>query len=406
MGLITELLMHPEEFMPLVQLKLDSARVSKPIEAELSTCLHLPDREFCYAALNKVSRSFAYVIQILPEKLKDAICVFYLVLRALDSVEDDMEHLDLKRKLPLLNQFYELLDGKTLDLANIGLKPDEVTLLVHFEKVLMLYNTLNRESQLVIRDITLKMGKGMAEFADKVIVKTVEEWDLYCHYVAGLVGHGLTRLFVASNYEDTPLAEDLSIANSMGLFLQKTNIIRDYHEDLRDGRIFWPNQIWEKFASKLSWFADNPSNEKSLDCLNNLILNALQHIPDCLKYMSSLKNPDVFRFCAIPQVMAIATLAEIFNNSDVFRRNVKIRKGLTASIIMECKSIEQAEYLFYKFMSDILAFQKRLISLDPVFMSSYASLSAKYGGRKSRSNFFPIVVILLLVILVLFLIPK
>jgi hypothetical protein len=122
--------------------------------------------------------------------------------------------------------------------------------------------------------------------------------------------------------------------------------------------------------------------------------------------MSSLKNPDVFRFCAIPQVMAIATLAEIFNNSDVFRRNVKIRKGLTASIIMECKSIEQAEYLFYKFMSDILAFQKRLISLDPVFMSSYASLSAKYGGRKSRSNFFPIVVILLLVILVLFLIPK
>ena len=30
------------------------------------------------------------VIQQLPERLRDAICVFYLVLRALDTVEDDM----------------------------------------------------------------------------------------------------------------------------------------------------------------------------------------------------------------------------------------------------------------------------------------------------------------------------
>ncbi len=42
--------------------------------------------EFCYEALNKVSRSFAVVIQQLPEELKDPICLFYLILRGLDSV--------------------------------------------------------------------------------------------------------------------------------------------------------------------------------------------------------------------------------------------------------------------------------------------------------------------------------
>jgi farnesyl-diphosphate farnesyltransferase len=61
---------------------------------------------FCYDMLNKVSRSFAVVIQQLPERLRDAICVFYLVLRALDTVEDDMA-LDNEVKIPLLRCFYE-----------------------------------------------------------------------------------------------------------------------------------------------------------------------------------------------------------------------------------------------------------------------------------------------------------
>ena len=34
--------------------------------------------------------------------------------------------------------------------------------------------------------------------------------------------------------------------------------------------------------------------------------------------MTRLKNVDVFRFCAIPQVMAIATMAECYDNGKVF----------------------------------------------------------------------------------------
>jgi hypothetical protein len=45
----------------------------------------------------------------------------------------------------------------------------------------------------------------------------------------------------------------------MGLFLQKTNIIRDYREDLDDKRRFWPKQVWSKYAKDLSDFAD-PKN--------------------------------------------------------------------------------------------------------------------------------------------------
>ncbi len=65
----------------------------------------------------------------------------------------------------------------------------------------------------------------------------------YCHYVAGLVGIGLSRLFSASQLEDTEVGRDTELANSMGLFLQKTNIIRDYLEDQKEGRAFWPQEV-------------------------------------------------------------------------------------------------------------------------------------------------------------------
>ena len=68
--------------------------------------------------------SFAVVIQQLPESMRDAVCVFYLVLRALDTVEDDMR-LDPKVKIPLLRCFheksYDRCGGLQGDVAGRGL---------------------------------------------------------------------------------------------------------------------------------------------------------------------------------------------------------------------------------------------------------------------------------------------
>ena len=48
-------------------------------------------------------------------------------------------------------------------------------------------------------------------------METIDDYDEYCHYVAGLVGLGLSRLFHNAGLED--LAPD-NLSNSMGLFLQ------------------------------------------------------------------------------------------------------------------------------------------------------------------------------------------
>ena len=41
---------------------------------------------------------------------RDAVCIFYLVLRALDTVEDDMT-IPLKTKVPMLKEFYTYLEN-------------------------------------------------------------------------------------------------------------------------------------------------------------------------------------------------------------------------------------------------------------------------------------------------------
>lgn len=61
---------------------------------------------------------------------------------------------------------------------------DYKELLEQYPKVTRVYNSLDKESRHVIQDITHRMGVGMAEFIEKEVV-TLEDFDLYCHYVAG-----------------------------------------------------------------------------------------------------------------------------------------------------------------------------------------------------------------------------
>jgi farnesyl-diphosphate farnesyltransferase len=81
------------------------------------------------------------------------------------------------------------------------------------------------------------------------------------------------------------VGSDLQTSNSMGLFLQKTNIIRDYLEDFVDHRAWWPQDVWKKHAKKtgdLGEFTKPEGKEDALRCLNELVTDALTLIPECL----------------------------------------------------------------------------------------------------------------------------
>ena len=65
-----------------------------------------------------------------------------------------------------------------------------------------------------------------------------------------------------------------------------------------------------------------------------------RHAPHCLKYMEQLRNKDVFRFCAIPQVMAIGTLALCYNNHAVFTGACcRLPPALQHAVLQEIKHV-------------------------------------------------------------------
>lgn len=113
----------------------------------------------------------------------------------------------------------------------------------NFHIVIDCFGGLAEPYQNVIVDITQRMGSGMAKYISSHECKTVSEYDEYCYYVAGLVGIGLTRMFAVVDAVDPTFCSKEYLSNSMGLFLQKTNIIRDYLEDIEEGRTFWPREV-------------------------------------------------------------------------------------------------------------------------------------------------------------------
>ena len=104
--------------------------------------------------------------------------------------------------------------------------------------------------------------------------------------------------------------------------------MRDFREDVADGQLFWPRELWAKEYG-LQDLKDmyKPENEKrELWALSAMTLDAIRHAIGSLDYLTLLKTWTVINFYAIPQTMAMATLALCFTNSQVFHRNVKIRK--------------------------------------------------------------------------------
>lgn len=233
------------------------------------------------------------------------------------------------------------------------------------------------------------MGFGMAHYArlaydhnNLFSLETHQDFDLYCHYVAGLVGEGLSMLFSASGLERPELGLQLTLSNSMGLCLQKTNILRDFREDVNDGRLFWPKSIWGKYVDQPSdlWKEENAT--KARYALSEMALDVMQHAVDSLEYLTLLRNQSVFNFCAIPQVMALATLDECFGNPDVFVRHVKIRKSMALQLVMQSTNPKTVAEIYLKHLRSI---HSKLQPDDPSFIPIASSI-----GRVGRLSLLPL----------------
>lgn len=285
----------------------------------------------------------------------------------------------LTTKAPLLHDFHNVIDkdGWTFD----GNGPDEKDreLLVQFDNVVTEFLKIKSPYRKIIKDITRRMGQGMAEYQENGMVDyarekkgevdgiiTVDDYELYCHHVAGLVGEGLTRLFVESGHANPALLKRPDLHESMGQFLQQTNIIRDVREDFNDTRRFWPKSVWSKYVDNWEDLFKPENRDLAVRCSSGMILLALDRADDCLFYLAGIREQSVFNFAAIPQSMAIATMELCFRNPAIFDRNVKISKGKACRLMLN--SSQNVQILYATFRDYARKIHKKNDPRDPNFL--------------------------------------
>jgi farnesyl-diphosphate farnesyltransferase len=302
-------------------------------------------------ALQQVSRTFALNIRVLPQPLHRQILYAYLFCRMADTLEDDSRlHGDEKAALlsGFSGLFAESLDATLFEdrwKAFQSALPDtfrsethwEPLLLLHGDRFIRAFRGFPDQVRQVIGHCVSEMCKGMAQFAlkqegaaqGKGLIRTLQELDDYCYYVAGTVGVLLCDLFVRhSRYIRGETARGLkSLCISFGLGLQLTNILKDVHED-RERDVSWlPGDLLGEENMTARDFHDPAKSVQARRVFARLLSKAKGHLEDALEYSCLL--PRVERrmrlFCLWPLFMAAETLALLGESAESLVQGARLK---------------------------------------------------------------------------------
>ncbi|BFZ21183.1 hypothetical protein BsWGS_24222 [Bradybaena similaris] len=258
----------------------------------------------CYDLLNKTGRSFGITISCLDEELRDAMCVYYLVQRAVDTVEDDMT-IPYDIKVAMLFSFEKYLLDPTWRYTESS--DEYAVVLTSFPYITRALGELNNKYRNIISEMASRVGKAMVAFVGKEFI-TIEDVSEYCRRVTSLVCMGLVDLFVAAGLEAE--VQDKSLMLESFLLVQKTNILRDFTKDWNSGRLYYPRDVWSKYVNSPGDFLKPENFDKGVECVNELAADALQHVIPYLQFLRSLRNPSVITFCGIHQILDRSRLAK------------------------------------------------------------------------------------------------
>jgi len=309
----------------------------------------LADIQYQDEILNGVSRTFALTIPQLPGGLKQVIGNAYLLCRITDTIEDD-NALTSEQTRQLSDMFSEVVCGnlpaETFAEALYPLLSDhtiaaEHDLIKNTPAVIRVTHSFNSVQRKALERCVRIMSRGMADFQDTETLdglKDLPAMNLYCYYVAGVVGEMLTELFC--DYSETinrNKPELMKLAVSFGQGLQMTNILKDIWDDRKRGACWLPQDIFLNRHFILRDLQPDYSDPRFEEGLADLIGIAKQHLQNALTYTSMIPPHEkgIRKFCLWALGMAVLTLNKINNRRD-FKDGTQVkisRRTVKATVI-------------------------------------------------------------------------
>ena len=281
--------------------------------------------EWCKQMLPRVSRTFALTIRLLPRSLQRTVTVSYLLCRVADTIEDEASgeaRIACKSKLrEAFSSSLETLDRSLLsDLRYFvgDVESADAELARKADLVLGEYFGFDETTRARIGPWVQEMCSGMVQYVRRGIgeltpegvIKSLDDLERYCYYVAGTVGNLLTDLFFGESAMAEKEKNIGKLGENFGLGLQLTNIVADAPMDWPEGRCYVPRDICENAGMSVEELFVPDNREKSRVVLFVLIDRARQHLGDALRY-SRLFPRWRYRerlFCLTPLFLALKTL--------------------------------------------------------------------------------------------------
>jgi farnesyl-diphosphate farnesyltransferase len=200
--------------------------------------------------LRGVSRTYAILIPMLPGALADAVGAAYLLMRIVDTLEDDPE-LATAQRLACLAQLEAALAGDEAAGAALarprGETAAEHALMSAVPDVVHRVRGLEagyrveavRCARVMSDGVRTLTARSAARGLPYPAVRDVAELREYCYYVAGVVGEMLCTM-MAHFLKQPALTQMRALAIELGTGLQLVNILKDALPDAAHGRRYLP----------------------------------------------------------------------------------------------------------------------------------------------------------------------
>lgn len=309
-------------------------------------------------ALSQVSRSFALVIPSLENPLDHIVGLAYLICRVCDNIEDCIQPLGWKEDR--WNEFSQILEHPEQAATILkqwhhyswpGLTPAEHDLMGHAGLPLWeMYAELTQETRNSINRWVTEMADGMALMLSNraptqqhhgiSVLRDRSAYDTYCYYVAGTVGHVCTALTAEFYGWDNNVTITLEQhATAFGRALQKTNILKDFAQDLGREVSYIPAE-WLAKAD----YGPLRYEGASTEWLQLVMGNIIQELSQAIDYIHTLpiEAEGYRRFCLRAVLPAYETMLTAAQNADIlFTREHNCKMSKDAMI----RCLEQTEVL-------------------------------------------------------------
>ncbi len=176
------------------------------------------------------ARNFAYGIRLLPADKRRGLAVIYAFARRIDDIGDGT--MPPEEKITALEQ----AGRQVLDLS----RPDSG------DPVLLALADTGRNFPVPMQAFG-ELIDGCVADVRGTHYETFDDLHHYCRCVAGSIGRLSLGIFGTSGDPE----EASRLADSLGVALQLTNILRDIREDYQNGRVYLPAEDLAKFDCNL-----------------------------------------------------------------------------------------------------------------------------------------------------------